>query len=73
MGTWVNVSESWYKSLILGFIGRHRIAFFPCFGFAALRVKSYDDIIDHCCFAWNRLTDQPWRIMSIGLRSWAYR
>lgn len=31
-------------------------------------LKSYDDILDHCCFAWRRLTDQPWRIMSIGLR-----
>ena len=35
--------------------------------------KSYDDILDQCCFAWNRLTDQPWRIMSIGLRDWAHR
>ena len=35
--------------------------------------KSYDDILDHCCYAWNRLIDQPWRIMSIGLRDWAYR
>jgi transposase len=34
--------------------------------------KSYDDILDHCCFEWNRLTDQPWRIMSIGLRQWAH-
>ncbi len=34
--------------------------------------KSYDDILDHCCFAWNRLVDQPWRIMSIGLRRWAH-
>ena len=34
---------------------------------------SYEDIIDHCCFAWNKLTDQPWRIMSIGLRDWAHR
>ena len=34
--------------------------------------KSYDDILDHCCFAWNHLTDQPWRIMSIGLRQWAH-
>ena len=34
--------------------------------------KSYDDILDHCSFAWNRLTDQPWRIMSIGLRQWAH-
>lgn len=34
--------------------------------------KSYDDIVDHCCFAWNKLVDQPWRIMSIGLRTWAH-
>ena len=34
---------------------------------------SYEDILDHCCQAWNRLTDQPWRIMSIGLRDWAHR
>ena len=35
--------------------------------------SSYDDIVDHCCFAWNRLTDQPWRIMRLGLRTWAHR
>jgi len=35
--------------------------------------ESYDDILDHCCFAWNRLVDQPWRIMSLGLRDWAHR
>ena len=35
--------------------------------------NSYDDIVDHCCFAWNRLVDQPWTIMSIGLRNWAHR
>src|SRR6516225_9176519 len=34
--------------------------------------KSYDDLVDHCCAAWNRLVDQPWRIMSIGLRQWAH-
>ena len=34
--------------------------------------KSYDDIVDHCCFAPNKLVDQPWRIMSIGLRQWAH-
>ena len=34
--------------------------------------KSYDDIVDHCCEAWNKLIDQPWRIMSIGLRDWAH-
>ena len=34
---------------------------------------SYKDIIDHCCYAWNRLIDQPWKITSIGLRDWAHR
>lgn len=32
---------------------------------------SYEEIVDHCCDAWNRLVDQPWRIMSLGLRNWA--
>ena len=32
---------------------------------------SYNDIVDHCCEAWNTLIDQPWTIMSIGLRDWA--
>jgi len=35
--------------------------------------KSYGDIVDHCCYAWNKLVDQPWTIMSIGLRDWAHR
>jgi putative transposase len=34
--------------------------------------KNYDDIVAHCCFAWNRLTDQTWKIMSLGLRKWAH-
>ena len=34
---------------------------------------SYKDVLDHCCDAWKRLTDQPWTIMSIGLRDWAHR
>jgi len=34
--------------------------------------RSYEDILDHCCAAWNRLADQPWTIMSIGLRDWAH-
>ncbi len=33
--------------------------------------NSYDDIVAHCCEAWNKLTDQPWRIMSLGIRDWA--
>ena len=35
--------------------------------------KSFNDIVDPCCDAWNKLIDQPWRIMSIGIRDWAYR
>jgi hypothetical protein len=35
--------------------------------------KSYRDILDHCCFAWKKLIDMPWKIMSIGTREWAYR
>jgi transposase len=34
---------------------------------------SYDNLVDHCCDAWNRLIDQPWKIMSIGLRDRAHR
>jgi len=30
------------------------------------------DIVDHCCYAWNQLVAQPWKIISIGLRSWAH-
>jgi hypothetical protein len=33
--------------------------------------KDYDDIVDHCCHAWNTLLDQPWKIMSIARRDWA--
>uniref|UniRef100_UPI0039080885 IS630 family transposase n=1 Tax=Muricoccus harenae TaxID=2692566 RepID=UPI0039080885 len=35
--------------------------------------RSYDNIVDHCCDAWNNLVGQPWRIISIGLRDWTYR
>ena len=31
---------------------------------------SYDAIVDHCCHAWNCLADEPWRVMSLGLRDW---
>jgi hypothetical protein len=33
------------------------------------RVRPYDDLVDHCCEAWNKLTDRPWRIMSVGCAS----
>lgn len=33
---------------------------------------SYDDIVDHCAHAWNKLVAQPWRIMTLGLRDWAH-
>lgn len=31
----------------------------------------YDEIVAHCCDAWNEPMDQPWRIRSIGRRAWA--
>ena len=34
--------------------------------------QSYEQIIALCCEAWNKLIDQPWTIMSIGQRKWAY-
>jgi transposase len=34
--------------------------------------RSYEAILDHCGDAWGRFVDQPWRIMSIGLRDWAH-
>ena len=34
---------------------------------------SGEDIVAHCCEAWNKFVVQPWRIMSIGLRDWAHR
>ena len=30
--------------------------------------ESYAQIVDQCCDAWNKLIDQPWKIMSIGLQ-----
>jgi hypothetical protein len=30
--------------------------------------KSDDDFVDDCCDAWRNLVEQPWRVMSIGLR-----
>ena len=30
--------------------------------------KSFEDIVDHRCFAWNSLIDQPWKIISIAQR-----
>ena len=33
---------------------------------------SYDNLADHCSEAWRKLIDQPWLVMSIGLRNWAH-
>ena len=32
---------------------------------------SHENIVELCCEAWNKLIDQPWRIMTIGHRNWA--
>ena len=46
---------------------------FMCDNWLSNRVfRSYDDILEHCCYAWNKLVDQPWTIMSVGLRDWAH-
>ena len=34
--------------------------------------ETYDEIVDHCCDAWNKLVAQPGRITSIGRRHWAH-
>jgi hypothetical protein len=33
---------------------------------------SAQEIVALACEAWNNLVEQPWRIMSIGLRDWAH-
>jgi hypothetical protein len=42
---------------------------------AELAVKSRLQIlrrlVDHCCYPWNTLIDQPWKIMSVARRDWA--
>jgi hypothetical protein len=43
------------------------IAPLPC-----LRIANYEDILDYCCFDWNKLVERPWLIMSIGTRRWAH-
>jgi transposase len=34
--------------------------------------KSYEDILNHCCYAWNTLIHRSRRIMSLGRRQWAH-
>ena len=33
----------------------------------------YDNLVDQCADAWNKLVEQPWRIMNLGLQNWAHR
>lgn len=35
--------------------------------------QSYDDIVVHCCEAWNKFVEQPSHIMTMGRRKWARR
>lgn len=35
--------------------------------------ESYDDILDAAFEAWNRIIEEPWRILSVGLRIWAHK
>jgi hypothetical protein len=34
--------------------------------------RSDNDLLEHCCAASHRLTEQPWQVMAIGLRHWAH-
>jgi transposase len=34
--------------------------------------QSYEDIVAHCCDAWNKLPGQTWRIITLGMRDWAH-
>ena len=48
--------------------GQENIWQFMCQNWLSNRIfKSFDDIVDHCCYAWNTLID----IMSIARRDWA--
>lgn len=33
--------------------------------------ENYDDIVENCCSAWNRFTDQPGAVKKLCSRSWA--
>ena len=33
--------------------------------------QCFDDIVGHCCDAWNALINQPWKMMSLAHRTWA--
>ncbi len=35
-------------------------------------LQSYDDILDRCCEAWNKLVSHPGRIASIGTGKWPH-
>ena len=35
--------------------------------------SGHDDIVEHCCDAWNTLVARPWKIISIGHRQWPHR
>tara|TARA_R110000737_G_scaffold285784_1_gene292328 strand:- start:32 stop:355 length:324 start_codon:yes stop_codon:yes gene_type:complete len=34
--------------------------------------ESHNEIVDHCCDAWNKLIGEPGRITSIGHRQWVH-
>jgi hypothetical protein len=53
--------------------GREHLAFMRDNWLSNRGFKFYDDILDYCCFAWNKLIDMPRKIMSIETRDWVYR
>lgn len=71
--------ENWFADEIAP--GKHAILLLDQVGWQFMRdnwlsnrvFHSYDNLLDHCCDAWNRLVDQLWKIMTIGMRDWTYR
>lgn len=42
-------------------------------GLSNLVFQSGEEIVDHCCGAWNKLIAETGRINSIGYRDWAHQ
>jgi hypothetical protein len=52
--------------------GRKRLQYLRANWLSNTVFETYDDIIDAACDAWNKLTEAPDVIKSIGRRQWAH-
>jgi alpha-ketoglutarate-dependent taurine dioxygenase len=60
--TFAEIHQAFLESLVLLFRGQHAMTVEQQMTFSR----------NLSCEAWNKLIDQPWKIMSIGLRDWAH-